>query len=174
VILVTCVPHVAVPPDLSRPSQAGTDRQLVFPLAIEAGLLDALNAHLPKTLEPLASWTRTGKLELPDGDVVRQHWWSFRVTQLKAAALLEGASGRDVPRLETQRAGKPGGWLSLPPQWRTRGAASPGDTISRYSRGTWGSLATSGLRGQAVPSMGWEGRRLWRPRLGMQEVGICG
>jgi len=54
-------------------------------------------------------------VELPDGDVRRQHSWSSRVTQVKAAALLEAATGRDVPRLEAQRAGKAGGWLSAPP-----------------------------------------------------------
>jgi len=37
----------------------GFDRQLVVPLATEAGLRDALNAPLPQALEPLASWTRT-------------------------------------------------------------------------------------------------------------------
>jgi len=84
----------------------GCDRQLVVPLATEAGLLEALYARLPPALEPLASWTRTGKVELPDRDVRRQHWWSSRVTQAKAAALLEAANGRDVPRLEAQRAGK--------------------------------------------------------------------
>jgi len=31
------------------------DRQLVVPLATEAGLLDALNARLPRMLEPLES-----------------------------------------------------------------------------------------------------------------------
>jgi len=93
----------------------GCDRQLVVPLATEAGLLDALNARLPPALEPLASSTRTGKVELPDGDVRRQHWWSSRVTQAKAAALLEVAAGRDVPRLEAQLAGKAGGLLSAPP-----------------------------------------------------------
>jgi len=65
----------------------GCDRNLVVPLATEAGLLDALNARLLPRVEPLASWTRTGKVELPDGDVRRQHWWSSRVTQVKAAAL---------------------------------------------------------------------------------------
>jgi len=49
------------------------DRQLFVPLAAEARLLDALNARLPPALEPLAVWTRTGKVELPDGDVRRQH-----------------------------------------------------------------------------------------------------
>jgi len=90
----------------------GCERQQVVPLATEAGLLDALNARLPPALEPLASWTRTGEVELPDGDVRRQHWWSSRVTQAKAAALLEAAAGRDVPQLEAERAGKAGGWLS--------------------------------------------------------------
>jgi len=90
------------------------DRQLVVPLTTEAGLLDALNARPPPALEPLASWIRTGKVELPDGDVRRQHWWSSRVTQAKAAALLEAATGRDVPRLEAQWAGK-AGWLAAPP-----------------------------------------------------------
>jgi len=33
----------------------GCDRQLVVPLATEAGLLDALNARLPPALEMLAS-----------------------------------------------------------------------------------------------------------------------
>jgi len=90
----------------------GGDRQLVVPLATEAGLLDALNARLPPALEPLASWTRTRKEELPHGDFRRQHWWSSRLTQARAAALPEAATGRDVPRLEVQRAGKAGGWLS--------------------------------------------------------------
>jgi len=93
----------------------GCDRQLVLPLATEAGPLDALNARLPLALEPLASWTRTGKVELPDGDVRRQHRWSARLTQMKAAVLLEAATGRDVRCLEAQRAGKAGGWLSPPP-----------------------------------------------------------
>jgi len=41
----------------------GCDRQLVVPLATEAGLLDALNVRLPPALEPLASWIRTGKVD---------------------------------------------------------------------------------------------------------------
>jgi len=45
-------------------------------------------------------------VELPDGDVRRQHWWSSRITQAKAAALLEAVTGRDVSQLEAQRAGK--------------------------------------------------------------------
>jgi len=56
----------------------------------------------------------TGKVELPDWDVRRQHLWSARMTQVKAAALLVAATDRDVPRLEAQRAGKAGGWLSAP------------------------------------------------------------
>jgi len=52
----------------------GCDGQQVVSLPTEVGLLDALNARLPSTLEPLASWTCTGKVELPDGDVRRQHW----------------------------------------------------------------------------------------------------
>jgi len=108
----------------------GCDRQMVVPLATEAGLLDALNARLPPALEPLASWTRTGKVELPYGDVRRQHWWSSRVTRVKATALLDTATGKDVPRLETPRAGNAGGWLSAP-QWRARASASPGRTIQR-------------------------------------------
>jgi len=116
----------------------GCDRHLVVPLATEAGLLDALNAHLPLTLEPLASWTRTGKVELHDGDVRRQHWWSSRVTQVKAAALLEAATGRDVPRLRhSGRARRADGCHPLP-QWRARGSASQGPTIPRYSSGTLG------------------------------------
>jgi len=49
----------------------GCERQLIEPLATEAGLLDALYARLPPALDPLASWTRTGSVELPDGDVRR-------------------------------------------------------------------------------------------------------
>jgi len=45
----------------------GCDRQLVVPLATEAGLLEVLNARLPPALEPLASWTRTGKWNCPMG-----------------------------------------------------------------------------------------------------------
>jgi len=78
-------------------------------LATEEGLLDDLSARLAPALEPLASWTRTGRVELPDGDARRQHWWSSQVTQVKAAALPEAATGLEVPRLETQRAGKAGG-----------------------------------------------------------------
>jgi len=90
------------------------DRQVVVPLATKAGLLDALNARLPPALEPLANWTRTGNVELPDGDV-RQHLWLARLTQVKAASLLQAATGRDVPRLEAQRAGKAGEWLPPSP-----------------------------------------------------------
>jgi len=93
----------------------GFDRQLFVPLATETGLLDALRARLPRALEPLAGWTRTGKVELPHGDVRCQHWWSAQLTQVKAESLLEAATGRDVPRLEAQRAGTAGGWLSDPP-----------------------------------------------------------
>jgi len=93
----------------------GVTGQLVVPLATEAGRLDALNARLPPAQEPLASWTRTGKVELPDGDVRRQHWWSARLIQLKAGSLFEAATGLDVVRLEARRSGKAGGWLSAPP-----------------------------------------------------------
>jgi len=78
----------------------GGDRQLVFPLATEVGLLDALNARLPPPLEPLANWKRTGKVKQPEGEVRSQHWWSARLTPLKAAALLEAATGQDVASLE--------------------------------------------------------------------------
>jgi len=50
------------------------DRQLVVPLATEQGLLDAFNSPLPPTLDSLESWLRTGKVELPDGEVRRQQW----------------------------------------------------------------------------------------------------
>jgi len=115
----------------------GCDRQLVVPLATEAGLLDALSVRLPPALEPLASCTRTGKVELPDGDVRRIHWWSSRVTHVKAAALLEADTGRDVPRLEAQRAGKAGGWLMAPPV-AGQGLCHTRKTIPRFERGTWG------------------------------------
>jgi len=94
----------------------GCNRKLVVPLASDTGLLDAVNARLPSALKPLESWTRTGKLELPDGDVMPQHWWPFRVTQAKAAALLEVATGSNVPQLEG---------------WRARASTSPGPPIPR-------------------------------------------
>jgi len=53
--------------------------------------MDALNARLNPALEPLAIWTQTGNVKLPNGDVRLQHWWSARLTQVKAAALLEAA-----------------------------------------------------------------------------------
>jgi len=116
----------------------GCDRQLIVPLATEAGLLDALNARLPPALEALGSWTRTGKSELPDEDVRRQHWWSSRVTQAKAAALLEAATWRDIPRLEAQGVGKAGGRLSASHPVAGQVSASPGPTIPRCSSGTLG------------------------------------
>jgi len=48
-------------------------RQLVVPLATEAGLLDALNARVRPAIDSLASWTRTGKVQVPDGYVGSQH-----------------------------------------------------------------------------------------------------
>jgi len=92
----------------------GCDRQLVVSLATDAGLLEALNARLPPALEPLASGTRTGRVELPDGEVRRQHWCSPRTSQAKAAAVLEADYWMDVPRLEAQQADEAGGWLSAP------------------------------------------------------------
>jgi len=130
------------------------DRKLVVSLATEAGLLDALNARLPPKLEPLPSWTRTGKVELPDGDVRRQHWRSSRVTQVKAEALLEAPTGRDVPRLEAQRAGKAGGWLSAPPvagQWLCLSGA-PYSTILKWHLGV--PLLPADCAGRPCPLFG--------------------
>jgi len=101
----------------------GCDRQLVVPLPNEKGLLDALNARLPPALIPLTSWTRTRKVELPDGDVPRQHWWSASLIQVKAAALLEAAAGRYIPRLEAQHAGGRQRDGCLPAFWRSRASA---------------------------------------------------
>jgi len=103
-----------------------------------------------------------GKVELPDGDVRHQDWWSSRMTQVKAAALLEASTGRYVPRLEAQREGKAVGWLSDPsggpgalplrgPLFQAT-QVKPGD-----------SLATGRCRGQTVPSMRRAGGILWRP-----------
>jgi len=78
----------------------GFDRQLVVPLATEAGLLETLNSRLPPALEQLASWTRTGKVELPDGDVRRQQCYSAGLSQVKAATFLEAVTGPNLPRLE--------------------------------------------------------------------------
>jgi len=84
----------------------GCDRHLVVPLASEVALLDALNAPLPPKLERLASWTRTGKVELPDGDARHQHRWSARLTQVKAERLLEAGTAREVARTNTQQTDK--------------------------------------------------------------------
>jgi len=103
----------------------GFDRNLVVPLASEAGLLDSLNARLPPTLEPLASWARTGKVDLPNGDARHQHWWSARPTQVKAASLLEDAKRGDASHLEAQRGGGQG---DGPPPWRAKASAWPAPT----------------------------------------------
>jgi len=120
----------------------GCDRQLVVPLATEAGLLGALNARLPPALEPLASRTRTGKVELPDGAVRRQDWWSSRVTQAKAAALLEAATWRDVPRLDAQpvptiQLCSSGTWVCHCYQQIAQAGRSP------YAEGRWTFSATT-------------------------------
>jgi len=131
----------------------GCDRQLVVPLATEAVQLDALNARLPPALDPQADWTRTGKVELPDGYVRRQHRWSSRVTQLKAVALLEAATGRDFPRLEAQRAGKTGRWLPAPPSGGRGALPHRGPLFYATQTAPGGAIATSGLRGQTLPPM---------------------
>jgi len=72
-------------------------------------------------------------------------------TMRKITALLEAATGMDVPRLETQRAGKAAGWLSASP------VAGQGlclvdphySTLLKWHLGF--SVATSRLRGQAAP-----------------------
>jgi len=104
---------------------------------------------------------------LPDGDVRCQNWWSSRVTQLKATALLEEANGRDVPRLEAQRAGKAGGWLSPPPLVAGQGLCLTGAPLFHATQvAPKGALATSGFRGQTDPPM---------RRAGVaEEVGIRG
>jgi len=109
----------------------GCDRQLFVPLPTESGLLDALNARLPPALEPLASWTMTGKIKLPDVDVRRQHLWSARLTHVKAASLIQAAAGRDVPRLVAQRPGKARGWLSPPPSVAGQGLCLAGANYSK-------------------------------------------
>jgi len=152
----------------------GCDRQLVVPLATEAGLLDALNARLPPALEPLAIWTRTGKVELPDGDVRRQHWWSARLTHVKAAALLEAATGRNVPRLEAQRAGKADGWLSPPTRGGPRSLPGWRQLLHSVEEASGRAPTTGGLRGQTVPPVWRAGGHFRRPRRIMQEVGLRG
>jgi len=141
----------------------GCDRQLVMPLATEAGLLGALNARLPPALEPMASWTRTGKVELPDGDVRRQHRWSSRVTLAKAAALLEAATGRDIPRLEAQRAGKAGGWLSAPPGGGPEPLPYRCPLFDTAQVAPGCALAARRLRRQAVPPVRRAGGCFRRP-----------
>lgn len=59
----------------------------LWPLSTEAGLLRALNARVLPPLEPLATWTRPGKIELPDGVPRRQRWWSTCLIQVQAAVL---------------------------------------------------------------------------------------
>jgi len=80
---------------------------------VVASLPDAQCAHALMRSSPY-SWVRTSKIELPDVEPSRQHWWSTRLTQVKAMSLQEAAAGRDIPRLEVQQVGKPGGWISPP------------------------------------------------------------
>jgi len=148
----------------------GCDRQLFVPLATEAGLMDDL---LPPALEPLASWKRTGKVKLPDGDVRRQHWWSARLTQVKAAELLEAAAGRDVLRLEALRARKAVGWLA-PPRGGPRSLPVGCKLLDAVEMASGRSPATGGLRGQAVPFMRRADGHFRRPRHVMHEIGLRG
>jgi len=147
----------------------GCHWQLVVPLATEKGLLDAPNARLPPDLEPL-----TCNVELPDGDVRRQHWWPSRVTQAKAAALLEASNGTDVPRLKAQRTGKAGGWFSAPPDGGPGHLPHEGPLFHAAQVAPGGALASSRLRGQTVPPVQRTGRCFRRPRRVMLEIGIWG
>jgi len=94
----------------------GCDRSWLEGVVAERGLLEALSARLPDNLEPIAGWRRTGALSLPDGEFRWQKWWSSRLTQCQAADLAEKAAGRDIPRLEVQKAGMGDEWMSPPPQ----------------------------------------------------------
>jgi len=120
----------------------GCDRQLVVPLATEAGLLDALNARLPPALKPVASWTRTGKVELPDREVRRQHWWSARLTEVRAVALLEALL--------------PARQCSHVPQGQG-GAEEPGERRLVLADGL--GLVPDGVRHMVIPAWDREGCR---------------
>jgi len=142
----------------------GRDRQMVVHLATEAGLLVAINARLPPMLEPLASWTRMGKVDLTDEDVRRQHWWSSRVTQVKAAALLKAATGRDAPQVGGTAGGQGRRMAVAPPSSGPGALPHSGPLFHATQVAPGGALATSGLRGQIVPPLWRAGGGLRRPR----------
>jgi len=127
---------------------------------------------------PISNRWRVGhgraKVELPDGDVRRQHWWSASLTQVKAAALLEAATGRDVPRLETQRAWKAGGWLSAPPSGGPGPLPGNRQLLHTVEVASGRAPTTGGLRGRALPPVWRAGGHFRRPRRVMQEVGVRG
>jgi len=77
------------------------------------------------------------------------------VTQAKAAALIEAATGREVPRLEAQRAGKSGGWLSPPPPPAGQGLCLSGphySTLLKWHLGV--PLLPAGCAGRSCPLCG--------------------
>jgi len=86
-----------------------------------------MRASPPPVLEPLADWTRTGKVELPYGYVRLRHWWSARLTEVKAAALLEAATGRECHAWRlSKRVRSVAGCRH--PSWRAKVSAWPAPT----------------------------------------------
>jgi len=127
-------------------------RKLVGPIADGAGLLDALNAPLPPTIEP---------------PVRRQHCCSSRVTPRGGhrAGCPRAVRHSGRARLENGRRPPSGGPGALPHR-------CPLFHATQIAPG--GALATSVLRGQAVRPMRRAGGRLRRPRRVVSEVEIPG
>jgi len=128
----------------------GCDRQPVVPLATDAGLLDALKARLPPALAPLASWTRTGKVncktEMSDATLVvipggrGESRGTPQVSHRKGCPPVGGTTGGQGGRMAVgPPAGGPG---PLPHR---------GPLFHAAQVALGGPLATSRLRGQAVP-----------------------
>ena len=82
----------------------------------DVALLEGLSRVMPPTLEPLATWIGTGRITMPAPDEQRQRWWGDRLTTARHDGLMRRATGRDIPRLESIRAGDcSGAWMTCVP-----------------------------------------------------------
>ena len=103
----------------------------------DGGLLRALADRIPHALDPLASWLAAGTITLPQGDAVRQSWWTEKIAAQHKAGVVARLTGRDLPRWEAQSTGRAGAWMSAPPA-PGLGLAIPGErygTLLRWHLG---------------------------------------
>ena len=77
-------------------------------------LLGRLQRVLPVDLDPLVGWARTGRVVPELGPSGKQKWWADHLAASQSARLVASAAGRDIVRLEAQRAGT-GQWMTAPP-----------------------------------------------------------